>query len=85
MDQRLWIKILTIVVLLVHHSTDGRGVAGTFQYDCVYQSDKRARLYQGRQELRIPIVYRNGKELTEYASGNYKAFGKFITEMALTK
>ena len=53
--------------------------------DAFTKAIKEPAFIKGTQELRIPIVYRNSKELTEYASRNYEAFGKLITEMGLAK
>jgi tripartite-type tricarboxylate transporter receptor subunit TctC len=53
--------------------------------DAFTKATKEPAFIKGVQELRIPIVYRNSKELTEYVSRNYEVFGKLITEMGLAK
>lgn len=53
--------------------------------DAFTKAIKEPAFVKGTQELRIPIVYRNSKELTEYVARNYEAFGKLITEMGLAK
>lgn len=53
--------------------------------DAFTRATKEPAFIKGTQELRIPIVYRNSKELTEYVGRNYEAFGKLIAEMGLTK
>jgi hypothetical protein len=37
------------------------------------------------KKLRIPIVYRNSKELGEYVARNVEVYSKFLKEMGLTK
>ncbi|MEI9475338.1 MAG: hypothetical protein WCO26_02010 [Deltaproteobacteria bacterium] len=34
----------------------------------------------GMKELRLPILYRNSKELDDYVSRNYETFGKIDRE-----
>jgi tripartite-type tricarboxylate transporter receptor subunit TctC len=53
--------------------------------DAFTKATREPAFIKGTQELRIPIVYRNSKELTEYVARNYEAFGKLITEMGLAK
>ena len=53
--------------------------------DAFTKAIKEPAFIKGTQELRIPIVYRNSKELTEYVNRNYEAFGKLIAEMGLAK
>ena len=53
--------------------------------DAFTRATKEPAFIKGAQELRIPIVYRNSKDLTEYVNRNYDAFGKLITEMGLAK
>ena len=38
-----------------------------------------------KEDLHLPIVYRNSKELGEYVAYNYEAYGKMLKEMGLTK
>ena len=38
---------------------------------------------KGMSTIRYPIVYRNGKELSDYVSRNYEVYGKYIREMGL--
>lgn len=46
---------------------------------------REPRFIKGAQELRIPVVYRNHAELTEYVSRNYQFFGKLLAGMGLSK
>ncbi|OGP55225.1 MAG: hypothetical protein A2162_06505 [Deltaproteobacteria bacterium RBG_13_52_11b] len=38
-----------------------------------------------KEDLHLPIVYRNSKELAEYTANHYEAYGKILKEMGLTK
>ena len=38
-----------------------------------------------REDLRLPIVYRGSKDLTEYIARNYELYGKFLKELGLLK
>ena len=38
-----------------------------------------------KEDLRLPIVHRNHKELTDYTNHNYEVYAKFLKEMGLTK
>lgn len=38
-----------------------------------------------REDLRLPIVYRNSKDLNEYVAHNYEVYGKMLKEMGLIK
>lgn len=53
--------------------------------DAFTRAIKEPGFVKGTQELRIPIVYRNSRELTDYVSRNYDAFGKLLAEMGLAK
>lgn len=53
--------------------------------EAVATAVKEPRFIKGAQELRIPIVYRNNKELSEYVARNYEVFGKLLAEMGLAK
>jgi hypothetical protein len=37
------------------------------------------------KKLRIPIVYRNSKELGEYVARSYEIYSTFLKEMGLAK
>ena len=37
-----------------------------------------------KEDLHLPIVYRNSQELAEYTAYNYEAYGKMLKEMGLT-
>jgi len=53
--------------------------------DAFGRATKEPAFIKGMQELRVPIVYRNSKELNQYVARNYELFGKLITEMGLAK
>jgi tripartite-type tricarboxylate transporter receptor subunit TctC len=53
--------------------------------DTVGRTAREAHFIKGAQELRVPVVYRNHRELTEYISQNYQFFGRLLTEMGLAK
>jgi tripartite-type tricarboxylate transporter receptor subunit TctC len=53
--------------------------------DAVARAVREARFIKGAQELRVPVVYRNSRELTEYVSRNYEFFGRLLAEMGLAK
>jgi len=36
-----------------------------------------------KEDLHLPVVYRNSKDLTEYTAQNYEAYGKMIKEMGI--
>jgi tripartite-type tricarboxylate transporter receptor subunit TctC len=38
-----------------------------------------------KEDLHLPIVYRNSKDLGEYTAYNYEAYGKILKEMGLAK
>jgi tripartite-type tricarboxylate transporter receptor subunit TctC len=40
---------------------------------------------KGMKEIRMPIFYRNSKELKDYVAYNYEFWGKFLREMGLAK
>lgn len=44
---------------------------------------KEPAFIKGMKELRLPIVYRNSKELTEYITYNYNYFAKLLKEIDL--
>lgn len=53
--------------------------------DAFTKAIKEPAFIKGMQELRLPIIYRNSKELTEYVARNYEGFGKLMAEMGLAK
>ena len=53
--------------------------------EAVAKAVKEPRFIKGAQELRIPIVYRNSRELSEYVARNYEFFGKLLAEMGLAR
>ena len=46
---------------------------------------KQPTFINGMKELRLPIVYRNSKELNDYIVYNYKSFEKLLKELGLIK
>jgi tripartite-type tricarboxylate transporter receptor subunit TctC len=46
---------------------------------------KEPGVVKGMKELRLTILYRNGKEFTDYVAHNYEVFGKLLKEMGLVK
>jgi len=46
---------------------------------------KEQAFLKGMKDLRLPIVYRNSKELSDYVAHNYEFFGKLLKDSGLTK
>jgi tripartite-type tricarboxylate transporter receptor subunit TctC len=46
---------------------------------------KEQAFIKGMKDLHVTILYRNSKELTEYATYNYELFGKILKEMGIAK
>jgi tripartite-type tricarboxylate transporter receptor subunit TctC len=46
---------------------------------------KEPAFIKGMKDLRLPIVYRNSKEMGEYVTHNYEAFSKLFKEIGLIK
>ena len=53
--------------------------------DAFGQAMRQPVFINGIKDLRLTTYYRNSKELTEYVSRNYEAFGKLLKEMGLSK
>lgn len=53
--------------------------------DAFSQAMRQPAFINGVKELRMTTNYRNGKELTEYVSRNYDAFGKLLKELGVAK
>lgn len=53
--------------------------------DAFSRALKEPAVIKGLAELHLTIVYRNSKDLTEYVSRNYDAFGQMLKGMGLTK
>ena len=53
--------------------------------DAFTKAMKEPEFINGMKKLRIPIVYRNSKELGEYVARNVEVYSKFLKEMELTK
>ena len=53
--------------------------------DAVARAVREPSLLKGAQELKIAIVYRDHRELTEYVASNYAYFGKLLAELGLAK
>lgn len=51
--------------------------------DAYTKAMKEPAFIKGMKELRVPIVYRNSKELTEYVTYNFNRFSNILTEMGL--
>lgn len=51
--------------------------------DAFTKAMKEPAFIKGTKELRLPIVYRNSKELTEYITYNYNYFEKLLKEIDL--
>jgi tripartite-type tricarboxylate transporter receptor subunit TctC len=49
------------------------------------QAMRQPAFMNGVKELRMTTYYRNSKELTEYVSRNYAAFGKLLNELGVNK
>jgi tripartite-type tricarboxylate transporter receptor subunit TctC len=53
--------------------------------EAVAKAVRDPRFLKGAQELRIPVVYRDHRELSEYVARNYEYFGRLLAEMGLAK
>ena len=54
--------------------------------DAYTQAMKEPAFIKGmKEDLLLPIVYRNHKELADYTNYNYEVYAKFLKEMGLTK
>lgn len=51
--------------------------------DAFSQAMRQPAFINGMKELKLTIVHRNSKELTEYVSQNYDAFGRLLKELRL--
>jgi len=49
--------------------------------DALAKAMKEPAFMKGMQELRLPIIYRNSKELGDYVIRNYELFGKIFKEI----
>ena len=53
--------------------------------DAFTKAMKEPEFINGMKKLRIPIVYRNSKELGEYVARSYEIYSTFLKEMGLAK
>jgi tripartite-type tricarboxylate transporter receptor subunit TctC len=53
--------------------------------DAFAKALKEPAFEKGMKELRVNILYRNSRELTEYVTSNYEFFGKLLKERGLAK
>jgi tripartite-type tricarboxylate transporter receptor subunit TctC len=53
--------------------------------DAFAKAIKEPTFVKGMKELRVTILYRNSKELTEFVTYNYEFFGKLLKERGLIK
>ena len=53
--------------------------------DAFTKAMKEPGFIKGMKDLNLPVVYRDGKELTEYVAKNYEAYGKYLRDMGVLK
>ena len=53
--------------------------------DAFTRAMKEPAFVNGMKELRIPIVYRNSRDLTAYVAHNYATYGRMLKDMGLTE
>ena len=60
------------------------GIANKLE-DAFTKAMKEPGFIKGMKDLRLPILYRNSKDLTAYVAKNYEMFGKILKERGLIK
>jgi len=61
------------------------GIVGKLE-DAFAKAMKEPTFIKGmKEDLRLPIVYRGGKELSDYVAYSYEAYGRMLKEMGLMK
>lgn len=53
--------------------------------DAFTKGTKEPTFIKGMEELRVPIVYRSSRDLSDYVTRNYDYWGKLLAEMGLVK
>lgn len=53
--------------------------------DAFNRAMKQPAFIKGMKDIRVPIVYRNSRELGDYVAHNYEVFSKLFKEIGLTK
>ena len=53
--------------------------------DAFTKAIKEPEFIDGMKKLRVPIVYRNSKDLDAYARRGFETYSTFLKEMGLTK